>query len=199
VEEIYSLMLTLIRYILGRIAYLRISRLDHVHISPQSKVNYRNIYIKKNCHLAIGRESIIEGAISFDKEGASIKIGDRVFIGSSSLVCADNIEIGDDVLISWNCTIVDQNSHAIAWKERVDDVFNTFHGIDKDWSKVKTSPVKICNRAWIGFNVIVLKGVTIGEGAVVGAGSVVTRNVPPYNVVAGNPAKIIREIPLDER
>ncbi|MGC8751800.1 DapH/DapD/GlmU-related protein, partial [Hydrotalea sp.] len=65
-------------------------------------------------------------------------------------------------------------------------------GAYKNWEKVKSSPIKIADKAWIGFNVIILKGVTIGEGAIVGAGSVVTKDVPPYAVVAGNPAKIIK-------
>lgn len=69
----------------------------------------------------------------------------------------------------------------------------------KDWIHVKICPVKICNKVWIGFNSIILKGVTIGEGSIVGAGSVVTKDVPPWTIVAGNPARIIREIPENER
>jgi galactoside O-acetyltransferase len=64
---------------------------------------------------------------------------------------------------------------------------------------VHLAPVKIQDKVWIGFNAIVLKGVTIGEGAVVGAGAVVTRNVPAYTVVAGNPARPIRELTPSER
>ena len=191
-------MIKLVKHILDRIAFLRLSRIDYVEISTHAKVNYRKINIKDGCQLEIGRGSIIEGSIVFDKVGAQIKIGERVFLGGSMLVCAEKIEIGDDVLISWGCTIVDHNSHAIRWKDRSQDVSNWFNGI-KDWGAVQTAPVKICARSWIGFNVIILKGVTIGEGAVVGAGSVVTKDVSPYTIVAGNPAKIIREIPLDER
>ena len=55
------------------------------------------------------------------------------------------------------------------------------------------------SKVWIGFNAIILKGVTIGEGAVVGAGSVVTKDVLPWTVVAGNPARLIREISENER
>jgi acetyltransferase-like isoleucine patch superfamily enzyme len=61
------------------------------------------------------------------------------------------------------------------------------------------SPVVIENDAWIGCMSIVLKGITIGEGAIVGAGSVVTKPIPPYSIVAGNPAQIVREIPRQDR
>ncbi|MBV8923397.1 DapH/DapD/GlmU-related protein, partial [Bradyrhizobium sp.] len=58
------------------------------------------------------------------------------------------------------------------------------------------APVVIADKVWIGFNASILKGVTIGEGAVVGACSVVTRDVPPFAVVAGNPARVIRTLPV---
>ena len=64
----------------------------------------------------------------------------------------------------------------------------------KDWSVVPTAAVRIEDKVWIGFNVIVLKGVTIGEGAVVGAGSVVVNDVPAWSVAVGNPARVIREL-----
>jgi acetyltransferase-like isoleucine patch superfamily enzyme len=59
---------------------------------------------------------------------------------------------------------------------------------------VKVAKVKICNKAWIGYNVVILKGVVVGEGAVVAAGSVVTKDVEPYTLVAGNPARKIRDL-----
>jgi acetyltransferase-like isoleucine patch superfamily enzyme len=61
------------------------------------------------------------------------------------------------------------------------------------------APIRICRGAWIGARSIILKGVTIGEGAIVGAGSVVTRDVPAFTIVAGNPARILRELATDER
>jgi hypothetical protein len=87
---------------------------------------------------------------------------------------------------------VDHNSHATDWTSRKNDVVAWGQG-KKDWSGVTIKPVKISDRVWIGLNAIILKGVTIGEGAIVGAGSVVTKDVPPYTIVAGNPARIIRE------
>lgn len=64
----------------------------------------------------------------------------------------------------------------------------------KNWDVVKSKPIKICDDAWIGMNCIILKGVTIGEGAIVGAGSVVTKDVPAWTVVAGNPAKVVKTL-----
>ena len=128
-----------------------------------------------------------------DRVGSSVLIGERTFVGSSTLVTADRIEIGNDVLVSWGCTIVDHDSHCVEWNDRKDDVRAYYSG-DKDWAKVAVKPVVICDKVWVGFNVIVLKGVTIGEGAVVAAGSVVTRDVPAFSVVGGNPARVIRQL-----
>ena len=114
------------------------------------------------------------------------------------IVCAERVEIGDDVLISWGCTIVDHNSHALAWEDIRNDV-RQYYGGTKNWEKVDIVPVIIGNKSWIGFNSIILKGVTLGEGAIVGAGSVVTKDVPAHSVVAGNPARIIRSIDSGDR
>lgn len=106
--------------------------------------------------------------------------------------------MGDDVVISWGVTIVDHNSHSVDAEERLADVTDWKNG-HKDWANVTIAPVTIKARAWIGFNAIVLKGVTIGEGAVVAAGAVVTKDVPPYSVAAGNPARVIRTLPGAQR
>ncbi len=118
--------------------------------------------------------------------------------GGARLVCAEQITLGDDVLIAWGCTIVDHNSHALSWTKRQNDVLLWLEG-KKDWTYVKRSAVKIENKAWIGFDAIILKGVTIGEGSIVAAGSVVISNVPSFTIVAGNPAKVVRELTDDER
>ena len=73
-------------------------------------------------------------------------------------------------------------------RKKADEIYN------KNWSVVNTKPITIKDKVWIGMNVIILKGVTIGEGAVIGAGSVVTQDVPAWSVVAGNPAKVVKRI-----
>jgi acetyltransferase-like isoleucine patch superfamily enzyme len=156
--------------------------------------------VENKIFLIIGNESVVEGRFIFEKDTGEIKVGDRVFIGGgTTFICISKIQIEDDVMFSWGCTIIDNDAHSILSHERKDDVKDWKRGIEnktfgayKNWSVVKSAPVLIKRKAWIGFNVIILKGVTIGEGAVVGAGSVVTRDVPDYAVVGGNPAKIIK-------
>lgn len=168
-------------------------------------VSVRNPLIGKK-YIEVGENCLINANIVFEIKEGKITIGDRTFIGGGTFICIDEIEIGSDVMFSWGCTVADNNSHSHIWSERKNDVILWKKGIDekkigayKDWTNVKKAKIKIKNKAWIGFNSIILKGVTVGEGAIVGAGSVVTKDVPDWTIVAGNPAKIIREIPENER
>ncbi len=140
---------------------------------------------------------VVPRRIDFDGADGVVSVGSRTFVGASHFVCRQAITIGDDVLISWNATIVDHDSHSIDWTKRSGDVTDWMQGM-KRWDHVKVAPVTIGNKCWIGFGATILKGVTIGEGAVVGACAVVTRDVAPFTVVAGNPARVVRSlVPAD--
>lgn len=169
-----------------------------VTVSGHAKLRHRAIRLLPGCRVQVGDRSMVSAKILFDRAGSVLTIGERTFIGPSVLAIAGRMEIGSDVLIAWGCTIVDHDSHAIRFSERMNDVSDWYVGV-KDWSHVPVSPVVIENKAWIGLNSVVLKGVRIGEGSVVAAGSVVTRDVEPWTVVAGNPARPIKKIPPDER
>jgi serine acetyltransferase len=109
-------------------------------------------------------------------EKALLHIGERVAIGDRSEIhVGKKVVIGNDVMISWDCVIMDRDYHGILGAE-------------------KKEPVIIKDHAWIGCRAIILKGVTIGEGAIIAAGSVVTKDVLPHTVVGGNPAKLIRNL-----
>lgn len=113
--------------------------------------------------------------------GHQLKIGERVFINHSLCIsAAAGIEIEDGVQIAPQVTILTVN-----------------HDL-KDKTIVKCSPVYVKKNAWIGARAIILPGVTIGENSVVGAGSVVTKDVLANTVVVGNPAKVIKEIEMED-
>ena len=151
----------------------------------------------------IDEESMIGCNFIFESDSGVIKIGKRTFINAgTNIISINEIEIGDDVTIGWNIYIYDHDSHSLDYRFRKDDIerqredfyANRNFIFSKDWSTVKSAPVKICNKVWIGFNAIILKGVTIGEGAIVAAGAVVTKDVQAWTVVAGNPATIVKKI-----
>ena len=113
--------------------------------------------------------------------GSNISIGDN-FTGNFNLTILDeaNVVIGDNVFIGPNtslCTVI----HSLNPEERNNGI-------------MCARPICIGDNVWIAANVVILPGVSIGEGAVVGAGSVVTKDVPPMTIVAGNPARIIKKI-----
>ena len=148
-------------------------------------------------YLTVGDDCVINAKIQM--ADCQFKIGDRVFINDSSFIAISGITIGDDVLISWGCQFIDNNSHSIVSADRVKELATLKQKIedgtianDTDYSNVGKAPIIIKDKVWIGFNSIIMKGVTIGEGAVVAAGSVVTKNVPDYAIVGGNPAKVIK-------
>lgn len=149
----------------------------------------------------IGKESMINCNSILESNGGKIVVGQRTFInGGTNLISINKIEIGNDVTIAWNVTIYDHDSHSLDYRDRIMDIKqqnedylnnNSFIG-NKNWDVVKSAPIIIKDKAWIGFNAIILKGVTIGEGAIVAAGAVVTKDVPPFTIVAGNPARVVK-------
>lgn len=122
--------------------------------------------------------------ILFAKESGRIKIGNNVGLSNVAIVALSEIVIEDNVLIGGNCKIYDHDFHSLKYEERI---------VSPDLG-VKSAAVKIKKGAFIGAHTIILKGVTIGEKCIVGAGSVVTKSIPDSEVWAGNPAKYIRTV-----
>jgi acetyltransferase-like isoleucine patch superfamily enzyme len=149
--------------------------------------------------IEVGAGCLVDGTLVTEAPGAIVRIGSNVSIGGRTLLAAvREIVVEDDVLISYECIVTDSDNHSLAYSKRKHDLREWLAG-RHDWSKVATEPVRICKGAWLGARVIVTKGVTIGEGAVCGMGAVVTKDVAPYTVVAGNPARVIKELSVDER
>ena len=114
---------------------------------------------------------------------ARLTLGDRVGVSSSILVAGNSIEIGEDTILGAGSLILDNDFH--------------IPGPGFSWLTEYTQnskPVKIGRGCFVGARSIVLKGVVLGDRVIVGAGSVVTKNVPPNSIVAGNPAKVVRQL-----
>ncbi|MEW6064005.1 acetyltransferase [Desulforamulus profundi] len=177
------------------------------HISTSGRVIFDlhpTASIELNAHLSMGHNlrtgSNAETYLKMHAESGLIVNGNfKVFYGSSIevfpggvltlgngyinsdcvIACANRITIGDGAAIARGVLIYDSDHHRI---------------IDEQGNQMNpTAPVLIGNHVWIGAGAIILKGVTIGDGAIIAAGAVVTRDVPPGCVAAGNPAKVMKE------
>lgn len=145
--------------------------------------------------IKVGNRSRIMGnLLVFDFEG-QINIGEDCFIGPDTRIwSAKDIRIGNRVLIAHNVNIHDNISHPLDARERYQENYDFVKtGLHKR-TDIKGESIEIGNDVWIGFNTTILRGVKIGEGAVIGAGSLVKDDVEPWTVNVGSPAKIVRRL-----
>jgi acetyltransferase-like isoleucine patch superfamily enzyme len=158
---------------------------------PEANVyNFQNDKLK----IVIGYNTHIRGTLHVFKYGGFIKIGNNTYIGDNTRIWSgEYISIGNNVLISHNVNIIDTSAHekdAFERSERFLDLIKNGPWVSK--GNVLTEPIYIGDYVWISFNVSILRGVTIGEGAIIGANSVVTKDIPPFSLSVGNPAKVIK-------
>ena len=128
----------------------------------------------------LGSDSTIEDFTAINNGVGDVIIGDRTRIGLSNTVIGP-AHIGNDVRLAQNVVLSGLNHNY----EAVDSPIHV--------QGVSTSPIVIEDESWIGANAVIVPGVTVGKHSIVAAGSVVTKNVPPYSVVAGNPARVIKQ------
>lgn len=154
---------------------------------------------KSGGQIHVGAGCMIEGHLITERPESRLTVHDNVYIGGgTNLDCVISITVESDVLISYGCIVADSDNHSTKYSVRKHDIADWLKG-EHNWSTHDHKPVIIKKGAWIGAHSIILKGVEIGEGSIVAAGSVVSKSVPPWSIVGGNPAKIIRAIPENER
>lgn len=150
--------------------------------------------------ITVGARSLIAGELLLFGHGGRIQIGDDSFVGYGSRIWSgSDVTIGNRVLISHSVTVMDNLTHPIepgARHEHFRAIASTGFPQDID---LRDRPISIEDDAWIGCQCVILRGVTIGRGAVVGAGSVVRQDVPAFTIVSGNPAAVVRELTAEER
>jgi len=116
-------------------------------------------------------------------EGACLEIGAGSAISASIIYARQSIKIGKRVMIGAGCAIYDNDFHSVHFEDRHHGNIN-----------IETAPIVIEDDVWLGAEVMVLKGVCIGKGSVIGARSVVTREIPPNVLAVGSPAKVVRNL-----
>lgn len=178
--------------------YYRYSGHRSYHIQRSAAITGRLKVRFPGGQISIGNDCLVEGNLVVQAPNGKIVLQDNVYIGGDTLLaCSTTITVESDVLISYQCLFMDSDNHSLNVQKRVRDLSevrsNTY-----DWSLIDSRPIRVCRGAWIGARSIILKGVTIGTGSVVGAGSVVTRDVPPWSIVGGNPARLIRQLTAEE-
>lgn len=163
----------------------------------KSAVIRGRIFIRGKGKLVIGNNSIINSSKEANPIGGDtqttffiqkgiLSIGDNVGISNSTFVVRKKIVIENDVMIGNNCKIYDNDFHSLDHDKRI-----AHQEADSD---IVTKEIRIEKGAFVGAHTLILKGVTIGEYAIIGAGSVVTKDVPAKQIWAGNPARFIREV-----
>lgn len=128
----------------------------------------------------LGEDSTIEDFSAINNGVGNVIIGDRTKIGLSNTIIGP-VTIGNDIRLAQNITLSGLNHN-------YEDVSVPIHV-----QGVSTSPIVIEDNSWIGANVVVVAGVTIGKHCIVAAGSIVTKDIPPYSVAVGNPARVLKQ------
>jgi len=171
------------------------------HDSTQFMPNFS--ILGKGKKVKIGKRSILGVNVILENSNAEVKIGDNVYIGNSKIICKQKVVLGNNILIAWGVTIYDHDSHSVIIEDRRNDIFQTYTDFinekgnylkNKNWEIVNSNPIIIEDDVWLGMESLILKGVTVGEGSIVAARSVVTKDVAPYTIVAGNPAKEVKKL-----
>lgn len=164
---------------------------DGLEISPQTTIRLMEGSIKED--IVIHNNVMLLGCSLLSSHHGKIELGNHSKLGrGTKILCVDKVVIGDYTAIATNVTIVDNNNHPINPEYR-EYMRTTPHNSDaRSWIHSDHKPIIIGRNCWIGSDVRIQKGVTIGDNSVIAACSVVTKDVPANCIAAGNPAKIVK-------
>lgn len=142
------------------------------------------ILSKGNGRIHLGRRVVISELSKLSSTAGVLEIGDGVYLNHNVLIaCHERISIGKDCLFGPNCCIYDHNHKIIKGRTC--------------GNEYKTAPVVIGDNCWFGANVVVLKGVTVGEGSIIGAGCIICEDIPPFSMVTSERRNVITPLRVD--
>lgn len=151
-----------------------------IHKSGTCEIGSGLVMVSKDKYATLGKNNKCKLVVG---EGARLKIGNQVGMSNASIVATLSIEIGNNVMIGGGVTIVDSDFHSLNPRH--------WHS-DDDLKHMRKAPVIIGDNVFIGMNAIILKGVKVGHGAIIAAGSVIIRDIPGGEIWGGNPAQFIK-------
>ena len=196
---LFSLLYICFHYRAYRVWRSRMTILRSLWLRCAFKKCPNNVYLGKIGHIEHPECVTLGSGVSFGDNfyiyvnkhkgnpAPEILIGDNCWFGADNHITANlRIEIGDNVLTGKRVTISD-NNHGNSEKETLGQAPRLREVVSK-------GHIRIGNNVWIGENSVVLSGVTIGDGAIIAAGAIVTKDVPPYAIVGGNAAKVIKKL-----
>jgi acetyltransferase-like isoleucine patch superfamily enzyme len=154
---------------------------------------FHDYYSLAGVGLRVGRGASLDKTVLDVGPNGRVSLGEFSFVSSARIICDVEVEIGDYALIGWNVVIMDTYRVSLESAMRRHELERTSLQPERRLESPGTArPVRIGRNVWIGFEACILPGVTIGEGAVIGARAVVAENVRPFTVMAANPARIVR-------
>lgn len=159
-------------------------------VGKRARINKKQyLSMGNNCRVGNDCRFSFFDVFAGKKHTPSLEIQDNAYLGDHlTILCADKVIIEKNVLMASYITITSEN-----------------HGMDPESDlsygkqQLNTAPVRICEGVWIGEKAIILPGVTVGKKAIIAAGAVVTKDVPAFSIVAGNPARVIKQYNFENK
>jgi len=173
-------------YLIVKVKYCRIVKFNGFTVfvaDKSSAININGNGIVINSHPLSNLLGLYQRTHIVARHGGQINIGSSVGISGSTIFAMERIDIGNNVQIGANCKIIDNDFHSLRAEKR----------LNQKVDDIRKKPVLIGDDCFIGTQSIILKGTVLGKNCVVGAGSVVSGQFPDNVIIAGNPAKVIKE------
>lgn len=177
---------------------------ENVALDPtayvESTYSFREFRSRSPVGLRIGTGASVYQGVMFDVGPAGeVELGEFALVNGGRIICDSRIEIGAHTLISWNVVLMDSYRLPTDPTDRRRELARVAGREDRTLpGVVPARPIRIGPNVWIGFDTCIMPGVTVGAGAVVGARSVVTEDVPAHMIAAGNPARVIKPVPREQ-
>lgn len=168
---------------------------ENIEVGPECMVDssavFENFRSTQSPGLSLGRRVTLWRAQLATETKGVIEIGDYSYLANASIICAERIVVGQHCYLANGVTIADSDFHPLETLQRLKDaVAISPRGDRSNRPTFESEPVIIGNNVWVGYNATILKGVNIGDDAIIQPGSVVLSNVPAGKCVSGNPARI---------